>query len=121
MCEDTKTYNLKPCPTCGCEIRYLSNGKCFDCCLRLAAKQCESVKKKRRKVRELKEKTPRQKAAEAGYPTYIGRLCKCGGRVKYVSNGNCLSCAKASKPKKKKPKKVEPIKPKLRLSNMAWC
>lgn len=115
-------YKLKPCPTCGCEMRYASNHKCVDCCLRLARIQKEKTKEIRKQAPVIREKTSYQKAKDAGDLTYEGKLCKCGSRIRYTTNCNCVMCI--NKKKKEAKKKViapEPIKPKLGLSNMAWC
>jgi hypothetical protein len=102
------TYIGKVHPACGTSVRYIRGG-CVHCMtVAPAAKKTIRAEQYARAVAEyaaeraaeraekMKQKSPRQIAAEAGLTTYArGRIHeKCGTDERYTNNGGCVRCAR---------------------------
>ncbi len=93
----TKTYNGRPCKSCGATLRYSSTCACVACAIK---KGLEKHYKSMGKIFTGVELTQQQisilnrdEAKEKGKRYYHGMSCKhCGNTMKYVTTRSCVSC-----------------------------
>lgn len=105
--EGHPTYEGKACPVCSryemlaTSTRYTASGACVACQRRRGATRPDGTRREPMSSEDINDRMMstelRLIAAQNGDREYEGKACKrCGNRSRYVSNGACKVCVKAS-------------------------